>query len=73
MDSKHWVSTVDTINDEKIGLGIIQINSIPDKSIIPQDDTNETVEQIYIDSFSNLLSEIYQNYRLRRNTNGEYQ
>lgn len=73
MDSKHWVSTVDTINDEKIVLGIIQINSIPDKSIIPQDDTNETVEQIYKDSFSNLLSEIYQNYRLRRNTNGEYQ
>lgn len=73
MAKDNSVSTVVTHSGEKIGLGIIRINSIPDESIIPQGDTEETVGQIYRDGFSNLLSEIYQNYRLHRNTSGGYQ
>jgi DNA helicase HerA-like ATPase len=73
MDADNYVSTVVTQSGEKIGLGIIRINSIPDESIIPQSGTEETVDQIYRDGFSNLLSEIYQNYRLRRNTTGGHQ
>lgn len=73
MDSDHYISTVATNSGEKIGLGIVQINSIPDESIIPRNNAAETVEEIYREVFSSLLSEIYQNYRLHRNASGGYQ
>jgi hypothetical protein len=73
MSNGSNISTVLTSSDEKIGLGILKICSIPEKSILPQNNSEETVERIFQDGFSNLLSEIYQNYRLRRNADGGYQ
>jgi DNA helicase HerA-like ATPase len=73
MDRDHIVSSVLTDSGETVGLGILQITSIPDESIIPRGNAEEAVEQIYKDGFANLLSQIYQTYRLHRNARGEYQ
>lgn len=73
MDSNHHVSSVLTNSGERVGLGILQINSIPDESIIPRSNAEEAVGQIYKAGFANLLSQIYQTYRLHRNVSGGYQ
>lgn len=71
MNTEAKISFAGLGSGEQIGLGIIEITSIPDLSILQSKYGNsENVEERYQKEMASLLAEVYQNYRLA--VNGGY-
>jgi len=73
MVTQNMISTTLLSSDEFVGLGAIEITSVPDISILttPQTANPEQVTWEYKRDMANLLTEIYQQYRVLNTATGE--
>ncbi len=63
------ISNVLLSDGERVGIGILEIVSIPDMSVISNERNNDIVVTVYKKDMENFLSEIYQYYKLNGNCN----
>ena len=65
MNTEAKISFAGLGSGEQIGLGILEITSIPDLSILQSKYGNsDHIEERYQNEIASLLVEVYQNYRL---------
>lgn len=70
-NNEFHVDTTELIGGETIGIGILEISSIPHISILNKNaNENDSFENKVKEAFSSLLTELYQSYRLTWNNEG---
>lgn len=65
--NEHFISATELTGGEQVGIGILEITAIPDISIIEEEgEKYSSIVERYKNDFAGLLSELYQNYALRK-------